>query len=143
MNLLTSKMSENNSGCVSSPVIILGKANRVVHEKSVKMQLLQILLAIKPSAHIWTEIILAKYQRPHLKNEREQLWLRRQSSHYIGEVVKVGYWLSVVKWCLKSTQSGSLCCHNIKCAEFGLFGVDQNHPGPFQRVLTNIEIWAE
>ena len=85
----------------------------------------------------------AKDDHPHFKNEREKLWSRQQSSHYIGEVVKVGYWLSVVKWCLKSTQSGSLCCHNIKCAEFGPFGVHQNHPGPFQRVLTNIEIWAE
>ena len=106
-------------------------------------QRLQILEKINSPTRIWMERLRAKYERPHFKNEREQLWLRRQSSHYMGEVVKVGYWPSVIKWCLKSTQSGSLCCHNIKCAEFGLFGVDQNHPGPFQRVLTNIEIWAE
>ena len=143
MTILTSKMKKLCSVRDGDPIIIWRKSKGVVHEKSVKMQLLQILRAIKPSAHIWTEIILAKYDRPHFKNEREKLWSRQQSSHYIGEVVKVGYWLSVVKWCLKSTQSGSLCCHNIKCAEFGPFGVHQNHPGPFQRVLTNIEIWAE
>ena len=136
MAVLTSKMSEQSSGCVGNPVIIWRKGKGVVHEKSVKMQLLQILRAIKPSAHIWTEIILAKYDRPHFKNEREKLWLRQQSSHYIGEVVKVGYWPSVVKWCLKSTQSGSLCCHNIKCAELGPCGVHLSHSGPFQRPLT-------
>ena len=58
--------------------VYMRKANRVVHEKSVKMQLLQILLQIKPQSHIWTEIILAKYQRPHFKNEREQLRARRR-----------------------------------------------------------------
>ena len=79
-------MSENNSGHDGDPVIILGKANRVVHEKSVKMQLLQILLAIKPSAHIWTEIIFAKYQPPHFKNEREKLWVRQQPYHYIEKI---------------------------------------------------------
>ena len=59
--------------------------NRVVHEKSVKMQLLQILRAIKPSAHIWTEIILAKYDRPQVKNGREQLGLLQRPYHYIEE----------------------------------------------------------
>ena len=86
MNLLTSKMSENNSGCVSSPVIILGKANRVVHEKSVKMQLLQILLAIKPSAHICLESLSSEDEPSHVKNEREQLDPRRRPQHYIEEI---------------------------------------------------------
>ena len=79
--------------CVSNPVIISRKSKGVVHEKSVKMQLLQIILKINTHYHTWTEIILAKYQPPHFKNEREQLRVRQQSSHYIGELVKVGYWL--------------------------------------------------
>ena len=87
--------------------VYMRKANRVVHEKSVKMQLLQILLQIKPPSHIWTEIILAKYERPHFKNERAKVTVRRRPSHYIGEIVKVGYGLSVSKWskggCLNST----------------------------------------
>ena len=88
ISLLTSKMSENNSGCVSSPIIISRKSKGVVHEKSVKTQCLQILLAFKPPTHIWIEIILAKYERPHFKNEREHPVLRRQPSHYVGEIVR-------------------------------------------------------
>ena len=72
--------------CVSNPVIILGKSNRVVHEKSVKMQCLQIILKINTHYHIWTEIILAKYERPHLKNGREQLRVRQQPYHYIEKI---------------------------------------------------------
>ena len=72
--------------CVSNPVIISRKSKGVVHEKSVKMQLLQIRMAIKPSAHIWTEIIFAKYQPPHFKNEREKLWVRQQPYHYIEKI---------------------------------------------------------
>ncbi len=45
---------------------------------------------LKPRVHIWMERLRAKYERPHLKNEREQLWVRLRSSHYIGEIVKVG-----------------------------------------------------
>ena len=45
---------------------------------------------MKPSVHIWMERLRAKYDRPHLKNEREQLEPRLRSSHYIGEIVKVG-----------------------------------------------------
>ena len=71
------------------------------------MQLLQILRAIKPRVNIWMESLSSKYDPTHFKNEREKLWLRQQSSHYIGEVVKVGYGLSVSKWskgrCLNST----------------------------------------
>ena len=88
MSVLTSKMAENNSGCVSNPIIISRKLKGVVHEKSVKMQLLQIRMAIKPPTHIWIEIILAKYERPHFKNEREHPVLRRQPSHYVGEIVR-------------------------------------------------------
>ena len=79
-------MSENSGRSDGDPNIILRKSKGVVHEKSVKMQLLQILLAIKPSAHIWTEIIFAKYQPPHFKNEREKLWVRQQPYHYIEKI---------------------------------------------------------
>ena len=57
--------------------------NRVVHEKSVKMQLLQILRAIKPRVNIWIEIILAKYDRPQVKNEREHPVVHLRSRHYM------------------------------------------------------------
>ena len=86
MNVLTSKMSEQSSGHDGGPVIILRKANRVVHEKSVKMQLLQIIMKINTHYHIWTENILAKYERPHFKNEREQLVLLKQPYHYIEKI---------------------------------------------------------
>ena len=46
---------------------------------------------LKPSVHIWMERLRAKYERPHLKNEREKLRERLRSSHYIGEIVKVGF----------------------------------------------------
>ena len=72
--------------CVSNPVIISRKSKGVVHEKSVKMQLLQIILKINTHYHIWTEIILAKYERPHLKNGREQLRVRQQPYHYIEKI---------------------------------------------------------
>ncbi len=85
MTVLRSKMAEHNSGRFSNPIIIWRKLKGVVHEKSVKMQLLQILRAIKPTPLIWTEIILAKYDRPQVKNEREQLWLLQQTRHYMGK----------------------------------------------------------
>ena len=72
--------------CVSNPVIILGKSNRVVHEKSVKMQLLQILLQINTQSHIWTEIILAKYDRPQVKNEREHPGVLLRPHHYMEKI---------------------------------------------------------
>ena len=78
-------MAENNSGCFRDPIIISRKGKGVVHEKSVKMQLLQIEMAIKPTPLIWTEIILAKYDRPQVKNGREQLGLLQRPYHYIEE----------------------------------------------------------
>ena len=45
---------------------------------------------MKPSAHIWMERLRAKYYRPHLKNERVRPRAHLRSSHYIGEIVKVG-----------------------------------------------------
>merc|ERR1712055_317022 len=82
MTVLRSKMSEPFRGRISGPVIIWRKGKGLVHEKSVKMQLLQILLAIKPPTLIWTEIILAKYDRPQVKNERAIPRVRRRPSHY-------------------------------------------------------------
>ena len=78
-------MSEKSFGCVSNPIIISRKSKGVVHEKSVKMQLLQIRMAIKPPTRIWTEIILAKYDSPSFKNEREHPVVRLRSRHYIEE----------------------------------------------------------
>ena len=75
MNVLSSKMAEINSFRDGGPVIISRKGKGVVHEKSVKMQLLPILLAFKPPSNIWTEIILAEYERPYFKNERKKLWV--------------------------------------------------------------------
>ena len=69
-----------------SPIIISRKLKGVVHDKSVKMQLLQILRAIKPPSLIWTEIILAKYDRPQVKNGRAQLVARQQPHHYIEKI---------------------------------------------------------
>merc|ERR1712105_304824 len=86
MTVLRSKMAEHNSGHDGGPVIISRKSKGVVHEKSVKMQLLQILLQINTQSHIWTEIILAKYERPHFKNGRAQLRARRRPSHYIKKI---------------------------------------------------------
>ena len=68
MSVLTSKMAEHSGRSDGDPNIISRKSKGVVHEKSVKMQLLQIRMAIKPPTRIWTEIILAKYERPHFKN---------------------------------------------------------------------------
>ena len=48
---------------------------------------------MKPPVHIWIERLRAKYDRSRLKNEREHPVVRLGSSHYIGEIVKVGYWL--------------------------------------------------
>ena len=48
---------------------------------------------MKPSVHIWMERLRAKYDRSRLKNEREHPVGLLGSSHYIGEIVKVGYWL--------------------------------------------------
>ncbi|MCP3679002.1 MAG: hypothetical protein GY782_01375 [Gammaproteobacteria bacterium] len=86
ISVLTSKMSENNSGRVSSPIIISRKLKGVVHKKSVKMQLLQILLQINTQSLIWTELILAKYERPQFKNGRAQLVARQQPHHYIEKI---------------------------------------------------------
>merc|ERR1712074_348279 len=83
MTVLRSKMSENIPCCFGSPVIIWRKGKGVVHEKSVKMQLLQIQMAIKPPTLIWTEIILAKYDRPQVKNGRAQLVLLQRPYHYM------------------------------------------------------------
>ena len=83
MTILTSKMKKLCSVRDGDPIIIWRKSKGVVHEKSVKMQLLQILRAIKPSAHIWTEIILAKYDRPQVKNEREHPVVHLRSRHYM------------------------------------------------------------
>ena len=85
MNVLSSKMAEINSFRDGGPVIISRKAKGVVHEKSVKMQLLQIRMAIKPRVHIWIEMSRAKYERPHFKNERAKLRVRLRSRHYIEE----------------------------------------------------------
>ena len=83
MNVLSSKMAEQSSGRISNPIIIWRKLKGVVHEKSVKMQLLQILRAIKPPALIWIEIILAKYERPQFKNGRAKLVSHQQPYHYM------------------------------------------------------------
>ena len=53
----------------------------------------QTLTKINTHAPIWMESLSSKDEPSHFKNEREQLRVRQQSSHYIGEVVKVGYWL--------------------------------------------------
>ena len=76
-------MAEQSSGRISNPIIISRKGKGVVHEKLVKMQLLQILRAIKPPTLIWTEIILAKYDRPQVKNEREHPVVHLRSRHYM------------------------------------------------------------
>ena len=47
MTVLRSKMSDQSRGSIWGPVIIWRKGKGVVHEKSVKMQLLPILLQIK------------------------------------------------------------------------------------------------
>ena len=83
MNVLRSKMAENNSGSFSNPVIIWRKGKGVVHEKSVKSQCLQILLQKILAVLIWTEIILAKYDHPQVKNGRAQLWLLQRPYHYM------------------------------------------------------------
>ena len=85
MTVLTSKMAEHNSGCDGNPIIIWRKGKGVVHEKSVKSQCLQILLQKISAVLIWTEIILAKYDRPQVKNGREQLGLLQRPYHYIEE----------------------------------------------------------
>ena len=79
-------MAEHNSGRFSNPIIIWRKLKGVVHEKSAKMQLLQILRPIKPTPLIWTEIILAKYDRPQVKNGRAQLVARQQPYHYMEKI---------------------------------------------------------
>ena len=86
MNVLTSKMSEQSSCRDGGAVIISRKGKGVVHEKSVKMQLLQIRMAIKPRIHIWIEMSCAKYDRPQVKNGREQLWVRLRPHHYIEKI---------------------------------------------------------
>ena len=83
-------MSENNSGPDGNPNIISRKSKGVVHEKSVKRQLLQILLQKIPPSHIWTEVILAKDERPHFKNDREKLWVLLRPQHYIDKIEGVG-----------------------------------------------------
>ena len=85
MSVLTSKMTEQRGTRDGNPNIISRKSKGVVHEKSVKMQLLQITMAIKPRVHIWIEMSRAKYERPHFKNERDQLTPHRQPYHYIEE----------------------------------------------------------
>ena len=92
MTVLRSKMAEHNSWRVSNPIIISRKLKGVVHEKSVKMQLLPILLQIKSPTLIWIESLSSKDDRPHFKNGRAQLVAHQQPYHYIGEIVKVGYW---------------------------------------------------
>ena len=79
-------MSENNSGPDGNPNIISRKSKGAVHEKSVKRQLLQILLQIKPTSRIWTEIILAKYDSPSFKNEREHPVGLLRPHHYIEKI---------------------------------------------------------
>ena len=64
----------------------------MVHEKSVKSQRLQILLQIKIRVSQWIESLSSKDDRPHFKNGRAQLVAHQQPYHYIGEIVKVGYW---------------------------------------------------
>ena len=55
-------------------------------------QLAQILEPINSAIHTWMESLSSKDDRPRMKNEREQLWELQRPSHYIGEIVKVGYW---------------------------------------------------
>ncbi len=91
----------------------------MVHEKAVKMQRLQILLARKPRVHIWTEIILANYERPHFKNGRAQREERRRPSDCIWGVIALYrglLWVRVV-------ETGSQHALNIKCAEYDIFGM--------------------
>ena len=88
MTVLRSKMSENIPWCISDPVIIWRKGKGVVHEKSVKMQLLPILLQIKSPTLIWIESLSSKDDRPHFKNGRAQLVAHQQPYHYIGEIVR-------------------------------------------------------
>ena len=83
MNVLTSKMAEHNSMRDGNPIIISRKSKGVVHEKSVKSQCLQILLQKISAVLIWTEIILAKYDRPQVKNGRAQLGLLQRPYHYM------------------------------------------------------------
>ena len=86
MTVLTSKMAEHNSGCDGNPIIISRKSKGVVHEKSVKMQLLQIIMKINTHYHTWTEIILAKYDRPQVKNEREHPGVLLRPHHYMEKI---------------------------------------------------------
>ena len=78
MSVLTSKMNEKSWLRDGSPNIISRKGKGVVHEKSVKRQLLQIVLQMKPRNFIWIESLSSKDDRPQVKNGREQLWALQQ-----------------------------------------------------------------
>ena len=86
MTILTSKMKKLCSVRDGDPIIIWRKGKGVVHEKSVKSQCLQILLQKISAVLIWTEIILAKYDRPQVKNGRAQLVARQQPYHYMEKI---------------------------------------------------------
>ena len=64
----------------------LGRVKMTLTLRRLNYQRLQILEKINSPTRIWMERLRAKYEPPHFKNEREQLWLRQQSHHYIKKI---------------------------------------------------------
>ena len=79
-------------------------------EKTFKRQLAPGSLRKSTEVHIWVEGSHAKNQSSNFKTDRTLAGARRQSSHYLGYIVKVGFWLSASKRsmakCLKALKNG-------------------------------------
>ena len=108
-------------------------------EKSVKMQLAPGSLRKSPKVHIWVEGSHAKNQSSNFKIDRAILWVRRQSSHYLTYIVKVGFWPSASKRskgrCLNSNEINPRHSQTPNGTIRDQLPFDQNHRGALQSRL--------
>ena len=108
-------------------------------EKSVKMQLAPGSLRKSPYVHIWVGGPHAKNQSSIFENDRTLFGTLRQSSHYLGYIVKVGFWPSASKRskgrCLNSNEINPRHSQTPNGTIRDQLPFDQNHQGALQSRL--------
>ena len=91
------------------------------------------------SDHIWIGSVHAKNQSPSFKNERIIPRAHLRSSHYLGYIVKVGFWPSASKRskgrCLNSNEINPRHSQTPNGTIRDQLPFDQNHQGALQSRL--------
>ena len=103
------------------------------------MQLAQISTKLKSTHHIHERRLGPKFQGPSSKNDRVRLRPLRRPCHYLGYIVKVGFWPSASKRskgrCLNSNEINPRHSQTPNGTIRDQLPFDQNHQGALQSRL--------